>query len=103
MTPPTDAIRFELPETATLPTVRAMTLDLLRAFESGIPRVVLDVRSVRRIDTAAMQTLVSACRSARELEIEVVLEAPSEAFAKAARRLGLVHADALPLPQTQGA
>ncbi|MEE4384124.1 MAG: STAS domain-containing protein [Pseudomonadales bacterium] len=103
MTPPPDPVRIELPETATLPIVRAMTLDLLHAFETGARRVVLDAHSVRRVDTAAMQSLASACRSARALEIEIVLEAPSEAFAVAARRLGLAHADALPLVQTQGA
>jgi anti-anti-sigma regulatory factor len=103
MTQHPDSIRIELPETATLPTVRAMTLELLQAFETGAPRVVLDVRSVRRVDTAAMQSLASACRSARELEIEIVFEGPSEVFSTAARRLGLAHADALPLAPTQGA
>lgn len=102
MQPLREPIRVELPETATLPSVRAMTKDLLRAFETAAPSVILDASSVRRIDTAAMQSLASACRSARELEIEVVLESPSEAFTRTARRLGLADADALPLPPTQG-
>lgn len=95
-------MHIELPETATLPRVRELTQDLLRALETGAPRVVLDARSVRRIDTAAMQALASACRSARELELEIVVEAPSDPLTTTARRLGLAHADALPLPQTQG-
>ncbi|MDH4228295.1 MAG: STAS domain-containing protein [Nitrospirota bacterium] len=80
------------PEEMTILRAAELASDLLEVFgePGGNPgRVVLKADDVAHVDTAALQILVSAGRSARERGGELVIQDPSPVFRETVEQLGL--------------
>jgi anti-anti-sigma regulatory factor len=82
------ASALALPSECTLAHAETLKLSLAVLLKSVKP-VTVDVRGVRRIDTASMQLLAAFARDRRLSELPVRVSGESAAFDEAARLLGL--------------
>ncbi len=82
------ASALALPAECTLASAETLKLSLAALLKSVNP-VTVDVRSVRRIDTASMQLLAAFARDRRLSELPVRMSGESAAFDEATRLLGL--------------
>ncbi|MFQ5509392.1 MAG: STAS domain-containing protein [Leptospirillia bacterium] len=69
--------------------VEALKKDLLEALGDARDQVVMSLKDVSRMDTAAVQVLLAAKKSADGLGRGFVLEDPSEACSELTKQLGL--------------
>lgn len=77
-----------VPSECTLAAADTLKLTLMKVLKT-VSAVTLDVRSVRRIDTASMQLLAAFIRERRLNQLAVKAKGPSLAFDEATRLLGL--------------
>lgn len=77
------------PADMTIRLAAELASDLLAALKGKDKKVELEASDVEHVDTAALQVLISAKRSAREQGREFVITNPSQAFRETAVQLGL--------------
>lgn len=80
---------LDAPGEMTIRQVTALKEDLLSVLEKGKSKVVLKMDAVEQIDTAAIQVLLSAKKTAQKKGREFELQNPSETCQEVAIQLGL--------------
>jgi len=89
----TTAIEFQLPENLTIAYVQGLHEKLeVIINDSDHDKVVLQGKDVSRADTAGVQLLLAFVNSAKERQVELYWEHPSEKLLAAASVLGLQKA-----------